>query len=318
MTPALNNTVDRLSSILCRLIPAKIERVFWYCHSLAMLFDKIRCGPHSAAPSDFLIMVSIMSQPKNPTAAIIVIGDEVLSGRTKDKNIGWLAENLSAQGIQLGEARVISDNRQLIIDTVQTLSAAYDLVFTSGGIGPTHDDITTEAVAAAFHVPVIRHPEAERRLLAHYANTDLQFNAARQKMADIPETARLIDNPLSAAPGFIIGNVHVLPGVPTILQAMFEGLRSSLQGGVVITRITVQCSTGEGNIAALLATIQSRYEEVRIGSYPWFKPGQFGTAVVVSGLDQVATESAAKDVEAEVRLFGSDAQIVDADGEPIC
>ena len=114
-----------------------------------------------------------MPLPQNPTAAIIVIGDEILSGRTKDKNIGWLAENLSAQGIQLVEARVIADNRQVIIDTVQNLSAAYDLVFTSGGIGPTHDDITTEAVAAAFDVPVIRHPEAERRLLAHYANPDL-------------------------------------------------------------------------------------------------------------------------------------------------
>ena len=258
-----------------------------------------------------------MSQPRNPTAAIIVIGDEILSGRTKDKNIGWLAEKLSAQGIQLVEARVISDNRQVIIDTVKMLSAAYDLVLTSGGIGPTHDDITTEAVAAAFDVPVIRHPEAERRLVAHYENTDLEFNAARQKMADIPATATLIDNPLSAAPGFILGNVHVLPGMPTILQAMFEGMRGVLPGGVVMTRITVQCGTGEGNIAAILATVQSRYEGVSIGSYPWFKPGQFGTAVIVSGLDQTATASAAKDVESEVRLFGADAQIVEADGTPL-
>jgi molybdenum cofactor synthesis domain-containing protein len=253
----------------------------------------------------------------NPTAAIIVIGDEILSGRTKDKNIGWLAENLSAQGIQLCEARVIADNRQVIIDTVRTLSAAYDLVFTSGGIGPTHDDITTEAVAAAFNVPVIRHPEAERRLLAHYANTDLEFNAARQKMADIPDSARLIDNPLSAAPGFIIGNVHVLPGVPAILQAMFDGLRGALPGGVVMTRVTVQCATGEGNIATILAAVQARYDGISIGSYPWFKPGQFGTAVVVSGLDAGAAKSAAAEVEAEVRLFGADAHIVGADGGPV-
>ena len=258
-----------------------------------------------------------MSQPKNPTAAIIVIGDEILSGRTRDKNIGWLAEKISAQGIQLVEARVIADNRQGIIDTVKTLSAAYDLVFTSGGIGPTHDDITTEAVAAAFDVPVIRHPEAERRLIAHYENTDLEFNEARQKMADIPATATLIDNPLSAAPGFILGNVHVLPGVPTILQAMFEGVLSALPGGVVMTRITVQCGTGEGNIAAIMTNVQSRYEGVSIGSYPWFKPGQFGTAIVVSGLDQMKTKSAAKDVESEVRLFGFDAQIAEADGTPL-
>ena len=258
-----------------------------------------------------------MSQPKNPTAAIIVIGNEILSGRTKDKNIGWLAEKISAQGIQLVEARVIADNRQVIIDTVKTLSAAYDLVFTSGGIGPTHDDITTEAVAAAFDVPVIRHPEAERRLVAHYENTDLEFNAARQKMADIPATATLIDNPLSAAPGFILGNVYVLPGMPAILQAMFEGVRGALPGGVVMTRITVQCGTGEGNIATILETVQSRYEGVSIGSYPWFKPGQFGTAVVVSGLDQTATASAAKDVESEVRLFGADAEIAGAEGTPL-
>ena len=258
-----------------------------------------------------------MSQPKNPTAAIIVIADEILSGRTKDKNIGWLAEKLSAQGIQLVEARVIADNRQVIIDTVKTLSAAYDLVFTSGGIGPTHDDITTEAVAAAFDVPVIRHAEAERRLIAHYENTDLEFNEARQKMADIPATATLIDNPLSAAPGFILGNVHVLPGVPKILQAMFEGVLSALPGGVVMTRITVQCGTGEGNIAAIMTNVQSRYEGVSIGSYPWFKPGQFGTAIVVSGLDQMKTKSAAKDVESEVRLFGFDAQIAETDGTPL-
>ena len=166
-------------------------------------------------------------------------------------------------------------------------------------------------------MPVIRHPEAERRLVAHYENTDLEFNMARQKMADIPVTATLIDNPLSAAPGFILGNVHVLPGVPAILQAMFEGVRSSLPGGVVMTRITVQCGTGEGNIATILAMVQSRHEGVSIGSYPWFKPGQFGTAVVVSGPDQTATASAAKDIESEVRFFGADAQIVEADGTPL-
>ena len=268
-------------------------------------------------PNSTSIKVIIMSLPQNPTAAIIVIGDEILSGRTKDKNIGWLAENLSAQGIKLVEARVIADNRQVIIDTVQKLSATYDLVFTSGGIGPTHDDITTEAVAAAFDVPVIRHPEAERRLLTHYANTDLEFNAARQKMADIPDTAELIDNPLSAAPGFILRNVHVLPGVPAILQAMYEGLRSRLPGGVVMTRITVQCATGEGNVANILAAVESRYEGTSIGSYPWFKPGQFGTAVVVSGLDAETTQKAAKDVETEVRQLAVDAAIVGADGAPV-
>jgi molybdenum cofactor synthesis domain-containing protein len=249
-----------------------------------------------------------------PTAAIIVIGDEILSGRTKDKNIGWLADQLCALGIQLGEARVIADKKNIIIDTVQILSDAYDLVFTSGGIGPTHDDITTDAVAAAFDVPVIRHPEAERRLIAHYENTGLEFNEARQKMANIPDTATLIDNPLSAAPGFIIGNVYVLPGVPTIMQAMFEGVKGKLPGGVVMKRITVQCSTGEGNIAKILADVEAQCHGVSIGSYPYMKPGHFGTAVVVSGLDDEITTEAAKIVEREVRAFGATANIVHADG----
>jgi molybdenum cofactor synthesis domain-containing protein len=249
-----------------------------------------------------------------PTAAIIVIGDEILSGRTKDKNIGWLAEQLNALGIQLGEARVIADKKHFIINTVRALSNAYDLVFTSGGIGPTHDDITTEAVAAAFDVSVIRHLEAERRLIAHYKNTDLEFNEARQKMANIPDTATLIDNPLSAAPGYIISNVHVLPGVPTILQAMFEGLKDKLPGGAVMTRITVQCSTGEGNIATILADVETQFDGISIGSYPYMKPGHFGTAVVISGLDVELTTEAAKLVEREVRAFGADAVLVNADG----
>ena len=245
----------------------------------------------------------------NPTAAIIVIGDEILSGRTKDKNIGWLAEQLNAQGIQLREARVIPDIREVIIDTVKMLSAAHDLVFTSGGIGPTHDDITTECIAAAFGKKVIRHPEAEARLIAHYTNTDIEFNAARQKMADIPEDATLIDNPLSAAPGFILGNVHVFAGVPSILQAMFEGLRDSLPGGVAMTRLTVQCAIGEGSIASVMETVQAAHEGVRIGSYPWFNPGQFGTAAVVSGLDPDVTHAAAEALAEGVRGLGAEAFI---------
>lgn len=246
----------------------------------------------------------------NPTAAIIVIGDEILSGRTKDKNIGWLAEQLFAQGINLCEARVIPDIRETIINTVQHLSTEYDLVFTSGGIGPTHDDITTEAIAAAFDKPVIRHPDAEAALLRHYANTDLEFNVARQKMADIPADAQLIDNPLSAAPGFILHNVHVLPGVPSILQAMFEGLRAKLPGGVMMTRITIQCGSGEGNLATILEHVQNRYDGISVGSYPWFKPGNFGTAVVVSGLDSVLAGQAAQDIADAVLELGVTAHIV--------
>ena len=251
----------------------------------------------------------------NPTAAIIVIGDEILSGRTKDRNIGWLAEQLNSQGILLREARVIPDIRNVIIETVRTLSAVHDLVFTSGGIGPTHDDITTECIAAAFGRNVIRHPEAEARLIAHYEGTDIEFNAARQKMADIPEGASLIDNPLSAAPGYILENVYVFAGVPSILQAMFEGLRDRLPGGIAMTRLTVQCGIGEGTIATIMESVQAAHEGVSIGSYPWFKPGQFGTAAVVSGLDPQITMAAAEALATGVRSLGADADIMPLAGD---
>ena len=245
----------------------------------------------------------------NPTAAILVIGDEILSGRTKDKNIGWLAEELTALGISLKEARVIADDRQTIIEVVRSLSSSYDYLFTSGGIGPTHDDITTEAVAAAFDVPVIRHPEAEQRLIAHYTGTDIEFNEARQKMADIPHSAVLLDNPVSAAPGFQIENVFVMAGVPSILQSMFDGYKHRLTGGVQPTRITVQCSIGEGTIATIMQDTSTAYEDVSVGSYPWFKPGQFGTAVVLTGLDRERVEQAAAELAARVSDAGYGAEV---------
>ena len=243
------------------------------------------------------------------TAAIVVIGDEILSGRTKDKNIGWLAEQLNSQGIQLRE-RGDSRYSRGDLDTVKTMSATHDMVFTSGGIGPTHDDITTECIAAAFGKRVVRHPEAEARLIAHYAGTDIEFNEARQKMADIPEDAALIDNPLSAAPGFILENVYVFAGVPSILQAMFEGLRDSLPGGVAMTRLTVQCGIGEGSIATIMESVQTAHAGVSIGSYPWFKPGQFGTAAVVSGLDPDVTAAAAEALAIGVRGLGASAEVM--------
>ena len=243
----------------------------------------------------------------NPTAAILVIGDEILSGRTKDKNIGWLAEELTKLGISLCEARVIADVETVIISHVQDLSERYDYLFTSGGIGPTHDDITTQSVAAAFGVPVIRHAEAEARLLRHYQDTDIDFNEARQKMADIPDTATLIDNPVSAAPGYKLGNVYVMAGVPSILQAMFATFSHTLTGGVQPTRITVQCAIGEGTIATIMGDIATRFDGVSVGSYPWFKPGQFGTAVVLTGLDVNKVDKAATELESLVQQGGYEA-----------
>ena len=244
----------------------------------------------------------------NPTAAILVIGDEILSGRTKDKNIGWLAEELTKLGIFLCEARVIADIETVIIAHVQELSERYDYLFTSGGIGPTHDDITTQSVAAAFGVPVIRHAEAEARLIRHYQDTDIDFNEARQKMADIPDTATLIDNPVSAAPGFKLANVYVMAGVPSILQAMFATFSHTLTGGVQPTRITVQCAIGEGTIATIMGDIAARFDGVSVGSYPWFKPGQFGTAVVLTGLDVDKVDAAAIELETLVKQSGYDAR----------
>ncbi|XDZ64643.1 competence/damage-inducible protein A [Alphaproteobacteria bacterium LSUCC0684] len=239
-----------------------------------------------------------------PTAAIIIIGDEILSGRTADKNINWLASVLYERGIKLSQARVIGDDEALIIETVKALSLAHDIVFTSGGIGPTHDDITTASIAKAFGVKVIRHPEADQRLIDHYTGTGLEYNAARQKMADIPEGAELIDNPVSAAPGFIINNVYVLPGVPSILQAMVENMGDQLPGGTKAHRLTVQTDIGEGSLAEGLARIEAEYEGISVGSYPWFKPGTYGTALVVTGLDLSLVEAAAAALVKLVESFG--------------
>ena len=252
-----------------------------------------------------------MSPDRQPTAAIVVIGDEILNGRTADKNINWLATVLYERGIKLVEARVIGDDEELIINTVRTLADANDMVFTSGGIGPTHDDITTVTIAKAFGVPVIRHPEADQRLIDHYRDTDLDYNAARQKMADVPEGATLIDNHVSAAPGYILGNVYVLPGVPSILRAMVENMGDQLPGGVKAHRLTVQTEVGEGTLASGLAEIESAFTGISIGSYPWFKPGQYGTALVVSGLVEDDVKAAADQLVALVSSFGSTAYIDD-------
>ena len=252
-----------------------------------------------------------MTANHQPTAAIIVIGDEILNGRTADKNINWLAKVLYDRGIKLTEARVIGDDEDLIIDAVKSMSQFHDMVFTSGGIGPTHDDITTVTIAKAFGVAVIRHPDADQRLKDHYQNTGLDYNDARQKMADVPEGAVLIDNPVSAAPGYRISNVYVLPGVPSILQAMVETMGDKLPGGIKSHRLTVQTDVGEGTLASGLAEIEGSFTSISIGSYPWFKPGQYGTALVVSGLDENDVNAAAEKLIALVASFGSTAFIDD-------
>ncbi|MFX4223761.1 MAG: competence/damage-inducible protein A [Thalassobaculum sp.] len=246
--------------------------------------------------------------PATVTAAMLIIGNEILSGRTKDKNVGYIAEELTAMGIRLSEVRVVRDDEEAIIEAVTVLSDRYTYVFTSGGIGPTHDDITTACIAKAFGVEVERNTEAMRRLTAHYANSGVEFNAARQKMAEIPVGADLIDNPVSAAPGFILKNVHVMAGVPRILQAMFEGLKPTLTGGAQMLSRTVACTVGEGTVAGGLGRIQDAFPEIEIGSYPYFRAGAFGTSLVLRGTDAARLDAAAEEVRALVRSLG---------GEPI-
>mgnify|MGYP001475595341 CR=1 FL=1 len=226
------------------------------------------------------------STKTNPTAAIIVIGDEILSGRTKEKNIGWMAEQLGEMGITLREARIIPDIKKVIIDTVLELSAQCDLVFTSGGIGPTHDDITAECVAEAFGVPLEYHSEAMARLTAYYETIGTEFNEARQRMARIPKGGGLIDNPVSTAPGFVFENVYVMAGVPKIMQAMVENILPTLKGGEQLSSITVSAQVPEGQIAAAMGALQGEYEDVNLGLYPFYGPAGAGVSVVARARDQ--------------------------------
>lgn len=238
----------------------------------------------------------------NPTSALIVIGNEILSGRTQDKNIAFLANHLSAIGIPLREVRVIPDVEATIIDTVRTLSDQFTYVFTTGGIGPTHDDITSASVAKAFNVKLIRHPDAEKLLLAHYSTE--QVNEARMKMADVPEGATLIPNPVSIAPGFIIRNVHVMAGVPRIMQAMFDAIRPTLKGGAPIVSESITTDLAEGTIAEGLTNIQKNFEDTDIGSYPYFHQGGHFTTLVVRSPNPERNRAAIFQIRALLRALG--------------
>lgn len=252
----------------------------------------------------------------NPTAGLLVIGNEVLSGRTQDANINFLAKGLGAIGIPLREVRVIPDVAETIIATVNDMRAKFDHVFTTGGIGPTHDDITSECVARAFGLPWEPHPEAWARMAAYYEKTEAgiaAFNPARQRMATMPRGAGLIDNAISLAPGFTIGNVHVMAGVPRIMQAMFATLAPTLQGGPPIESRAVHCTgLGEGTIAEGLAAIQARYAALDLGSYPYYRAGGQGVAIVAKGNEGAACEAAIAEVTALFTGLGG----VPIQGEP--
>jgi len=245
-----------------------------------------------------------MSEADAVTAAVIIIGNEVLSGRTRDANLAYLGKALDAAGVRLREARVIPDDAEVIVETVNEFRERFGYVFTTGGIGPTHDDITSACVARAFGATLHRNAEAEALLRRHYRPEDV--NEARLKMADVPEGATLIANPVSAAPGFQLGNVFVLPGVPRIMQAMFEGLRYRLAGGAPMVSTTVAAFVTEGAVAAGLAEAQAEHPTVEIGSYPFVRDGRLGTSLVVRAPDAAAVEAAAVAVEAAVRAAGGE------------
>ena len=222
----------------------------------------------------------------NPTAAMLVIGDEILSGRTRDANMHYLAGELTAAGIDLREARVVSDDAEAIQTAVRQLSKAHDHLFTSGGIGPTHDDITADCVAAALGASIGVRADALAILQAHYDRQGIEMNEARQRMARIPDGAALIDNPVSAAPGFSLGNVHVMAGVPSIFRAMVEGLLPSLASGEPVRSESIRVSLPEGEIAGPLGQIATEFPELSFGSYPFKNDQGYGANIVVRGVSK--------------------------------
>ena len=212
-------------------------------------------------------------------AALIIIGNEILSGRTQDKNLSYLANWLNEIGIQLSEVRVIRDEEKVIIDTVNHLRSEYDYVFTTGGIGPTHDDITSLSIARAFGVELEINDKALAILKEYYKDGEL--TEARMKMTMIPVGAELVDNPVSKAPGFKMDNVFVMAGIPSIMQGMLEGARRFLKGGDIVKSMSIDVFTPESNVAQALTDLQKKYNDVEIGSYPFSKDNRFGTTLVM-------------------------------------
>jgi molybdenum cofactor synthesis domain-containing protein len=228
----------------------------------------------------------------NPTAAMLVIGDEILSGRTRDANMHYLSGQLTEVGIDLQEVRVVSDDPDAIVNAVKALSAAYETVFTSGGIGPTHDDITADCIAKAFGAPIDVRADARALLQAHYDRQGTDLNEARLRMARIPDGATLIDNPVSIAPGFTLGNVHVMAGVPAVFQAMVATVLPTLTGGAPLISKTYRIERGEGDIAGPLGALAEEYSNLSIGSYPYQKDGKFGANIVIRGTDDGRVDAA--------------------------
>ena len=236
-----------------------------------------------------------MSTRRIYTAALVVIGDEILSGRTHDKNIAQIASWLQVQGIRLAEVRVVADVEDRIVEAVNALRSANDYLFTTGGIGPTHDDITVDAVAKALGVPVVVHPEARAILEDYYANKG-GLNEGRLRMARVPEGASLIPNRMSGAPGIKVGNLHIMAGVPHITAGMLDALTGTLEGGAPLLAATVGGFIPESEISGLLRDCEKRHEECQIGSYPFFREGKVGANFVVRSTEQDALDACMADL----------------------
>jgi molybdenum cofactor synthesis domain-containing protein len=257
-------------------------------------------------------MTTSAPDPTIVTACVLIIGNEILSGRTQDANLAFLARGLSEIGIRLREARVIPDDHSVIVSTVNEVRPHFDYVFTTGGIGPTHDDITAQSVADAFGVPLVLHPEAKRLLETHYPPG--QLNEARLRMAMVPDGAVLLPNPISRAPGFQIGNVFILPGVPSIMQGIFEELKHRLAGGDRVLSRSVSCHLAEGTLAAELGALQQRYPDVEIGSYPYFRRGDFGVTLVLRSTNRDRLVAATEELIGLIRSLGGEPQEGIAEG----
>ena len=235
---------------------------------------------------------------EQPNASMLVIGDELLSGRTQDANMHHLAQELTRIGVNLSEARFIRDDSKIIVSNIIELSKKFDYLFTSGGIGPTHDDITTDCVARAFDKKVSVRPDAFEILKKYYDRKGIELNEARLRMARIPETADLIENPISAAPGYIIENVYVMAGVPKIFQSMLKTILPKLKKGSPTFSISIKLFKGEGDLALELEEIVSAFEKLNFGSYPFSEKGTYGTNIVIRGKDKNLISKAEEKVRA--------------------
>jgi molybdenum cofactor synthesis domain-containing protein len=261
-----------------------------------------------ALPRYFGAAMQGASMTDTVTAAMLVIGDEILSGRTKDRNIGHLADIMTAIGIDLKEVRIVADEENDIADAVNALRHRYTYLFTTGGIGPTHDDITADSVAKAFGLPCEHDAKALALLASHYSARGLEFTEARKRMARMPRGAVHIDNPVSVAPGFRIGNVHVMAGVPAIFQAMLDSVVPTLKAGRKLLSASIHCPFGEGVIGGPLGEIQKAHPETIIGSYPKYRDGSFWTELVVRSRSADTLEAARAAVEAMVNGLASAAR----------